>query len=132
MIQTLPRPARSAARAHSVQRAGAWAPIKATPRLSAQLEPIAFLEHREDTVPMIGRWRDLGHPCPTRARILEAARRQDDHDQLFRIDGAARVKLQDGRQRRRRRRLDEDALLTRQRALCFEHALVGDPYASAA
>src|SRR2546422_5969853 len=124
MIQTLPTPLRSAARAHSVARPGRPWPISARPRLSVQPQSIRLVEHGEETIKVAVGHRHGWQPRARRARVLEAAGRQDDDDRLLSIERAACDELHDRRQRRRRRGFDVQALFAGERALGFEHALV--------
>ena len=64
--------------------------------------------------------------------ILKSARGQDNDHHLVRLDRAGLPELHHGREGRRRRGLDEEALFARQRALGFEDPLVRDPHAGAA
>src|SRR6266550_7706088 len=132
MTQTLPRPLCSAARAHSVARPGTPWPISARPRLSVQPQSIRLVEHGEETIKVAVGHRHGWQPRARRARVLEAAGRQDDDDRLLSIERAACDELHDRRQRRRRRGFDVQALFAGERALGFEHALVGHSHPGAA
>src|SRR3990172_11693630 len=83
MSQTLPSPARSAARAQAATWRGAAAPRNATPGLSVKLEPIALAQHAEQRVEVVAGGRHLGEPRARGAGVLEAARGEDQHDRLL-------------------------------------------------
>src|SRR3989337_426263 len=137
MSQTLPSPARSAARAQAATWRGAAAPGNAAPRnatrgLSVKLEPIALAQHAEQRVEVVAGGRHLGEPRARGAGVLEAARGEDQHDRLLWVHGLPRDELHHRGERRGRGGLDEHALLARERALRLEDALVGDLHAEPA
>src|SRR3989449_9851416 len=117
MIQRLPTPARSAARARSVVRPARPRPLSATPRLSVQRQSIGLAEDGEEATEVAVGGRHRRQPRAAGARIFQAAGGQDDDDRLLRVERATRGELYYGGQRCRGRGLDGEGLLARESAL---------------
>src|SRR5437867_1489895 len=132
MIQTLPSPERSAARAQALAWAGTSRPTNATPRLSVQREPIALPKDGEEPGEIVRRGRHRRQPGAAGARVLEPRRRDDHDDRLVGVEHLLRGELHHRGERGNRGRLAEDSFLARQCPLRLEDALVGEPYAPTA
>src|SRR2546429_5037362 len=98
MIQRLPTPARSAARARSVVRPGRLWPLSATPRLSVQRQSIGLAEDGEETIEVAVGGRHRRQPRAAGPGVLEAAGGEPDDDRLLRAERPARGDLPYGRQ----------------------------------
>src|SRR2546428_10296804 len=110
MIQRLPTPARSAARARSVVRPARPRPLSATPRLSVQRQSIGLAEDGEEATEVAVGGRHRRQPRAAGARIFQAAGGQDDDDRLLPVARANRGELDDGSQPMPERGLDGYAL----------------------
>src|SRR5205809_2689129 len=93
MIQRLPTPARSAARARSVVRPARPRPLSATPRLSVQRQSIGLAEDGEEATEVAVGGRHRRQPRAAGARIFQAAGGQDDDDRLLGVEDRKSTRL---------------------------------------